>query len=192
MCCAAQEGFWRISLVGRSQVSSVSEGSFGKQQNELCENLVRLGGNRAAGREAGRSQNSGGPGPSPAWRGLGHGGWSVMGQSQKRAPSWKSTAGPGGVVVTDLCPASPPGTVSTSHHSSSYKSKSSSNVTSTSGHSSGSSSGAVTYRQHRPAPHFQQQQPLNLSQVSAPQLSRPLPPPLCCREGGSGGPRPTS
>lgn len=57
-------------------------------------------------------------------------------------------------------------TVNTSHHSSSYKSKSSSNVTSTSGHSSGSSSGAAGYRQQRPGPHFQQQQPLNLSQVS--------------------------
>ncbi|XP_003220948.2 homeodomain-interacting protein kinase 2 isoform X3 [Anolis sagrei] len=55
--------------------------------------------------------------------------------------------------------------VTTSHHSSSYKSKSSSIVTSTSGHSSGSSSGAITYRQQRPGPHFQQQQPLNLSQV---------------------------
>lgn len=55
--------------------------------------------------------------------------------------------------------------VNTSHHSSSYKSKSSSNVTSTSGHSSGSSSGAVAYRQQRPGPHFQQQQPLNLSQA---------------------------
>uniref|UniRef100_A0A2K5I197 non-specific serine/threonine protein kinase n=1 Tax=Colobus angolensis palliatus TaxID=336983 RepID=A0A2K5I197_COLAP len=55
--------------------------------------------------------------------------------------------------------------VNTSHHSSSYKSKSSSNVTSTSGHSSGSSSGAITYRQQRPGPHFQQQQPLNLSQA---------------------------
>nr|XP_060632845.1 homeodomain-interacting protein kinase 2 isoform X3 [Anolis sagrei ordinatus] len=55
--------------------------------------------------------------------------------------------------------------VTTSHHSSSYKSKSSSTVTSTSGHSSGSSSGAITYRQQRPGPHFQQQQPLNLSQV---------------------------
>ncbi|XP_036284441.1 homeodomain-interacting protein kinase 2 isoform X3 [Pipistrellus kuhlii] len=54
--------------------------------------------------------------------------------------------------------------VNTSHHSSSYKSKSSSNVTSTSGHSSGSSSGAVAFRQQRPGPHFQQQQPLNLSQ----------------------------
>lgn len=59
-----------------------------------------------------------------------------------------------------------PGTVTTSHHSSSYKSKSSSTVTSTSGHSSGSSSGAVAYRQQRPGAHFQQQQPLNLSQVS--------------------------
>uniref|UniRef100_A0A8D1WEY6 Protein kinase domain-containing protein n=1 Tax=Sus scrofa TaxID=9823 RepID=A0A8D1WEY6_PIG len=57
------------------------------------------------------------------------------------------------------------GPVNTSHHSSSYKSKSSSNVTSTSGHSSGSSSGAVAYRQQRPGPHFQQQQPLNLSQA---------------------------
>ncbi|KAL2309340.1 hypothetical protein Nmel_005534 [Mimus melanotis] len=57
-----------------------------------------------------------------------------------------------------------PGTVTTSHHSSSYKSKSSSTVTSTSGHSSGSSSGAVAYRQQRPGAHFQQQQPLNLSQ----------------------------
>uniref|UniRef100_A0A8C9G8X0 non-specific serine/threonine protein kinase n=1 Tax=Pavo cristatus TaxID=9049 RepID=A0A8C9G8X0_PAVCR len=56
--------------------------------------------------------------------------------------------------------------VTTSHHSSSYKSKSSSTVTSTSGHSSGSSSGAVAYRQQRPGAHFQQQQPLNLSQVS--------------------------
>ncbi|XP_045421248.1 homeodomain-interacting protein kinase 2 isoform X3 [Lemur catta] len=55
--------------------------------------------------------------------------------------------------------------VNTSHHSSSYKSKSSSNVTSTSGHSSGSSSGAIAYRQQRPGPHFQQQQPLNLSQA---------------------------
>lgn len=63
-----------------------------------------------------------------------------------------------------------PGTVTTSHHSSSYKSKSSSTVTSTSGHSSGSSSGAVAYRQQRPGAHFQQQQPLNLSQVS--QLSQ--------------------
>ncbi|NXO81946.1 HIPK2 kinase, partial [Sitta europaea] len=54
--------------------------------------------------------------------------------------------------------------VTTSHHSSSYKSKSSSTVTSTSGHSSGSSSGAVAYRQQRPGAHFQQQQPLNLSQ----------------------------
>lgn len=61
-----------------------------------------------------------------------------------------------------------PGTVTTSHHSSSYKSKSSSTVTSTSGHSSGSSSGAVAYRQQRPGAHFQQQQPLNLSQVSKP------------------------
>uniref|UniRef100_A0A8D1CAT1 non-specific serine/threonine protein kinase n=1 Tax=Sus scrofa TaxID=9823 RepID=A0A8D1CAT1_PIG len=60
------------------------------------------------------------------------------------------------------------GPVNTSHHSSSYKSKSSSNVTSTSGHSSGSSSGAVAYRQQRPGPHFQQQQPLNLSQVRLP------------------------
>uniref|UniRef100_A0A8D1CXA8 non-specific serine/threonine protein kinase n=2 Tax=Sus scrofa TaxID=9823 RepID=A0A8D1CXA8_PIG len=60
------------------------------------------------------------------------------------------------------------GPVNTSHHSSSYKSKSSSNVTSTSGHSSGSSSGAVAYRQQRPGPHFQQQQPLNLSQVRPP------------------------
>ncbi|KFW73442.1 Homeodomain-interacting protein kinase 2 [Pygoscelis adeliae] len=51
------------------------------------------------------------------------------------------------------------------HHSSSYKSKSSSTVTSTSGHSSGSSSGAVAYRQQRPGAHFQQQQPLNLSQA---------------------------
>ncbi|XP_007950980.1 homeodomain-interacting protein kinase 2-like [Orycteropus afer afer] len=58
--------------------------------------------------------------------------------------------------------------VSTSHHSAFYKSKSSSNVTSTSGHSSGSSSGAIAYRQQRPGPHFQQQQPLNLSQVSPP------------------------
>uniref|UniRef100_A0A8C6QS56 non-specific serine/threonine protein kinase n=1 Tax=Nannospalax galili TaxID=1026970 RepID=A0A8C6QS56_NANGA len=57
------------------------------------------------------------------------------------------------------------GPVNTSHHSSSYKSKSSNNVTSTSGHSSGSSSGAITYRQQRPGPHFQQQQPLNLSQA---------------------------
>ncbi|XP_028342686.1 homeodomain-interacting protein kinase 2-like, partial [Physeter macrocephalus] len=48
------------------------------------------------------------------------------------------------------------GPVTTSHHSSSYKSKSSSNVTSTSGHSSGSSSGATAYRQQRP---------LNLSQA---------------------------
>ncbi|XP_032723712.1 homeodomain-interacting protein kinase 2 isoform X2 [Lontra canadensis] len=55
--------------------------------------------------------------------------------------------------------------VTTSQHSS-YKSKSSSNVTSTSGHSSGSSSGAIAYRQPRPGPHFQQQQPLNLSQPS--------------------------
>ncbi|XP_044918982.1 homeodomain-interacting protein kinase 2 isoform X2 [Mustela putorius furo] len=55
--------------------------------------------------------------------------------------------------------------VTTSQHSS-YKSKSSSNVTSTSGHSSGSSSGAIAYRQQRPGPHFQQQQPLNLSQPS--------------------------
>ncbi|XP_065421660.1 homeodomain-interacting protein kinase 2 isoform X9 [Chrysemys picta bellii] len=54
--------------------------------------------------------------------------------------------------------------VTTSHHSSSYKSKSSNIVTSTSGHSSGSSSGAIAYRQQRPGPHFQQQQPLNLSQ----------------------------
>ncbi|KAK2493455.1 hypothetical protein MC885_019967 [Smutsia gigantea] len=54
--------------------------------------------------------------------------------------------------------------VNTSHHSS-YKSKSSSNVTSTSGHSSGSSSGAIAYRQQRPGPPFQQQQPLNLSQA---------------------------
>ncbi|XP_022435542.1 homeodomain-interacting protein kinase 2 isoform X2 [Delphinapterus leucas] len=46
--------------------------------------------------------------------------------------------------------------VTTSHHSSSYKSKSSSNVTSTSGLSSGSSSGASAYRQQRP---------LNLSQA---------------------------
>ncbi|XP_048951188.1 homeodomain-interacting protein kinase 2 isoform X12 [Canis lupus baileyi] len=53
--------------------------------------------------------------------------------------------------------------VNASQHSS-YKSKSSSNVTSTSGHSSGSSSGAIAYRQQRPGPHFQQQQPLNLSQ----------------------------
>ncbi|XP_053753335.1 homeodomain-interacting protein kinase 2 isoform X2 [Panthera pardus] len=57
------------------------------------------------------------------------------------------------------------GPVNTGQHSS-YKSKSSSNVTSTSGHSSGSSSGAITYRQQRPGPHFQQQQPLNLSQPS--------------------------
>lgn len=64
-----------------------------------------------------------------------------------------------------------PHTVTTSQHSS-YKSKSSSNVTSTSGHSSGSSSGAIAYRQQRPGPHFQQQQPLNLSQVSA---ARPWP-----------------
>uniref|UniRef100_G3UAY0 non-specific serine/threonine protein kinase n=1 Tax=Loxodonta africana TaxID=9785 RepID=G3UAY0_LOXAF len=56
-------------------------------------------------------------------------------------------------------------TVSTGHHSSFYKSKSSSNMTSTSGHSSGSSSGAIAYRQQRPGPHFQQQQPLNLSQA---------------------------
>uniref|UniRef100_A0A7N4PTX5 non-specific serine/threonine protein kinase n=1 Tax=Sarcophilus harrisii TaxID=9305 RepID=A0A7N4PTX5_SARHA len=55
--------------------------------------------------------------------------------------------------------------VNTSHHSSSYKSKSSSIVTSTSGHSSGNSSGAIAYRQPRPGPHFQQQQPLNLSQA---------------------------
>uniref|UniRef100_G3UGK7 non-specific serine/threonine protein kinase n=1 Tax=Loxodonta africana TaxID=9785 RepID=G3UGK7_LOXAF len=55
--------------------------------------------------------------------------------------------------------------VSTGHHSSFYKSKSSSNMTSTSGHSSGSSSGAIAYRQQRPGPHFQQQQPLNLSQA---------------------------
>ncbi|XP_073179095.1 homeodomain-interacting protein kinase 2 isoform X4 [Lepidochelys kempii] len=55
--------------------------------------------------------------------------------------------------------------VTTSHHSSSYKSKSSNIVTSTSGHSSGSSSGAIAYRQQRPGPHFQQQQPLNLSQA---------------------------
>ncbi|XP_039218315.1 homeodomain-interacting protein kinase 2 isoform X2 [Crotalus tigris] len=55
--------------------------------------------------------------------------------------------------------------VTTSHHSSSCKSKSSSIVTSTSGHSSGSSSGAIAYRQQRPGPHFQQQQPLNLSQA---------------------------
>nr|XP_055191219.1 homeodomain-interacting protein kinase 2 isoform X1 [Nyctereutes procyonoides] len=54
--------------------------------------------------------------------------------------------------------------VNASQHSS-YKSKSSSNVTSTSGHSSGSSSGAIAYRQQRPGPHFQQQQPLNLSQA---------------------------
>ncbi|XP_077915757.1 homeodomain-interacting protein kinase 2 isoform X2 [Halichoerus grypus] len=54
--------------------------------------------------------------------------------------------------------------VNTSQHSS-YKSKSSSNVTSSSGHSSGSSSGANAYRQQRPGPHFQQQ-PLNLSQPS--------------------------
>ncbi|XP_030886548.1 homeodomain-interacting protein kinase 2 isoform X2 [Leptonychotes weddellii] len=54
--------------------------------------------------------------------------------------------------------------VNTSQHSS-YKSKSSSNVTSSSGHSSGSSSGANAYRQPRPGPHFQQQ-PLNLSQPS--------------------------
>uniref|UniRef100_A0A8C5RYS3 Homeodomain interacting protein kinase 2 n=1 Tax=Laticauda laticaudata TaxID=8630 RepID=A0A8C5RYS3_LATLA len=54
--------------------------------------------------------------------------------------------------------------VTTSHHSSSCKSKSSSIVTSTSGHSSGSSSGAIAYRQQRPG-HFQQQQPLNLSQA---------------------------
>ncbi|XP_040327735.1 homeodomain-interacting protein kinase 2 isoform X1 [Herpailurus yagouaroundi] len=57
------------------------------------------------------------------------------------------------------------GPVTTGQHSS-YKSKSSSNVTSTSGHSSGSSSGAIAYRQQRPGPHFQQQQPLNLSQPS--------------------------
>ncbi|XP_058580092.1 homeodomain-interacting protein kinase 2 isoform X2 [Panthera onca] len=57
------------------------------------------------------------------------------------------------------------GPVNTGQHSS-YKSKSSSNVTSTSGHSSGSSSGAIAYRQQRPGPHFQQQQPLNLSQPS--------------------------
>ncbi|XP_015428148.1 PREDICTED: homeodomain-interacting protein kinase 2 [Myotis davidii] len=63
--------------------------------------------------------------------------------------------------------------VNTSHHSSSYKSKSSSNVTSTSGHSSGSSSGAVAFRQQRPGPHFQQQQPLNLSQVSPALLTAP-------------------
>ncbi|GAB5568832.1 homeodomain-interacting protein kinase 2 isoform X5 [Prionailurus iriomotensis] len=56
------------------------------------------------------------------------------------------------------------GPVNTGQHSS-YKSKSSSNVTSTSGHSSGSSSGAIAYRQQRPGPHFQQQQPLNLSQA---------------------------
>ncbi|XP_074681959.1 homeodomain-interacting protein kinase 2-like [Strix aluco] len=55
--------------------------------------------------------------------------------------------------------------VTTSHHSSSYKSKSSSAVTSTSGHSSGSLSGAIAYRQQRPGAHFQQQQPLNLSQA---------------------------
>ncbi|XP_012863019.2 homeodomain-interacting protein kinase 2 [Echinops telfairi] len=54
--------------------------------------------------------------------------------------------------------------VSAGHHSSFYKSKSSSNVTSTSGHTSGTSSGAITYRQPRPGPHFQQQ-PLNLSQA---------------------------
>ncbi|ELW68832.1 Homeodomain-interacting protein kinase 2 [Tupaia chinensis] len=54
--------------------------------------------------------------------------------------------------------------VNSSHHSSSYKPKSSSTVASTSGHSSGSSSGAIAYRQQRPGPHFQQQQPLNLSQ----------------------------
>lgn len=78
--------------------------------------------------------------------------------------------------VTDLCPFPPPDTVNTSHHSSSFKSKSSSNVTSTSGHSSGSSSGAIAYRQQRPGPHFQQQQPLNLSQVSTHATpSRPLP-----------------
>lgn len=63
-------------------------------------------------------------------------------------------------------PPPPPAAVSTSHHSSSFKSKSSSTVTSTSGHSSGSSSGAIAYRQQRPGPHFQQQQPLNLSQVN--------------------------
>ncbi|XP_044908771.1 homeodomain-interacting protein kinase 2 isoform X2 [Felis catus] len=57
------------------------------------------------------------------------------------------------------------GPANTGQHSS-YKSKSSSNVTSTSGHSSGSSSGAIAYRQQRPGPHFQQQQPLNLSQPS--------------------------
>ncbi|XP_029334499.1 homeodomain-interacting protein kinase 2 [Mus caroli] len=55
--------------------------------------------------------------------------------------------------------------ISASHHSSSFKCKSSSTVTSTSGHSSGSSSGAIAYRQQRPGPHFQQQQPLNLSQA---------------------------
>ncbi|XP_033049249.1 homeodomain-interacting protein kinase 2 isoform X2 [Trachypithecus francoisi] len=64
--------------------------------------------------------------------------------------------------------------VNTSHHSSSYKSKSSSNVTSTSGHSSGSSSGAITYRQQRPGPHFQQQQPLNLSQQRVEHCVLPL------------------
>ena len=78
--------------------------------------------------------------------------------------------------VTDLCPFPPPDTVNTSHHSSSFKSKSSSNVTSTSGHSSGSSSGAIAYRQQRPGPHFQQQQPLNLSQVST--HATPSRPPL--------------
>ncbi|XP_027626311.1 homeodomain-interacting protein kinase 2 isoform X2 [Tupaia chinensis] len=64
--------------------------------------------------------------------------------------------------------------VNSSHHSSSYKPKSSSTVASTSGHSSGSSSGAIAYRQQRPGPHFQQQQPLNLSQA---QQHREPPPP---------------
>lgn len=64
--------------------------------------------------------------------------------------------------------------INTSHHSS-FKSKSSSTVTSTSGHSSGSSSGAIAYRQQRPGPHFQQQQPLNLSQVNPGSHSRQCP-----------------
>uniref|UniRef100_A0A8C3XJM0 non-specific serine/threonine protein kinase n=1 Tax=Chelydra serpentina TaxID=8475 RepID=A0A8C3XJM0_CHESE len=87
----------------------------------------------------------------------------------KGVPETHCTGNPRTIIVPPLKTQNKcvffPVTVTTSHHSSSYKSKSSNIVTSTSGHSSGSSSGAIAYRQQRPGPHFQQQQPLNLSQA---------------------------
>ncbi|KAJ7329091.1 hypothetical protein JRQ81_015265 [Phrynocephalus forsythii] len=96
------------------------------------------------------------------------------GYDTKGAPETHGNGNPRTIIVPPLktqasevlveCNSLVPVTT-TSHHSSSYKSKSSSIMTSTSGHSSGSSSGAIAYRQQRPGPHFQQQQPLNLSQA---------------------------